>query len=196
MFKRFILFIALSLFKGLLWVIGLLPYQHSMAAYNVLRVWISSLMLVFCLTGCSSFESAFRKYGQTVTDTTTVTVPVVVTIPRDSAVIIFENRTITDTSRVVIEEHNKTSWVRYYRDKDKTRIEGGCDSASIAKQVLAKVPQKQAIWGVDPSYKTWSERWRTAAILLFGLLGLAVGLYVFLRKFNVTPRNGTPAESN
>ncbi|UHG93437.1 hypothetical protein [Spirosoma oryzicola] len=156
--------------------------------YQLLLLAVAGL-IAYLLSGCSSFESAFRKYGQTVTDTTMVTVPVAVTIPRDSAVITVR----TDTSRVIIEEHNRTSWVRLYRDKNQTRVEGGCDSATIAKDVLAKVPRKQAIWGVDPKYKTWMERWRTAAIVLFALIAVAFGLYSFTRKFIITPRNGTAA---
>lgn len=96
-----------------------------------------------------TFNRAKQRYATTHVDTVLVTKQVTLTIPRDSAVL----RLTTDTTHAVSQARQGRATVRIVREPHYTTIYAHCDSASITKAVVAKIPQQQVSWGVNKWYK-------------------------------------------
>ncbi|MGA0556547.1 hypothetical protein ACO2Q8_07850 [Larkinella sp. VNQ87] len=140
------------------------------------------ILLVLAVTGCTTFNKAFRKFGHMGNDTTLVQIPVTVNIPKDSAMLVLK----TDTTRVIREVRQGRATVRIIRDHTNTIVQANCDSIIKTITGKARVVTKKVTWGVDPKYRSQAKVWRIGAISLALLNVLAIGGWLLLKNFHFT----------
>jgi hypothetical protein len=156
---------------------------------NVLLLFAAALLNESCT---SAYELAKARFATVEHDTTFSTITT--TIPRDSVVVKFK----TDTTRYIEKTRQGRATVTIIREPTNTTVIANCDSLSKSQQVATSIENQK--WGVDPAY----QKWRYISFGLIGLfalfflllIALIVGVKFFTRNYSVTPRNGTPAESN
>ena len=135
---------------------------------------LAFLLLLLC-SSCASYKRCVKKFGNTVTDTVTVNVPVLVAIPRDSVVI----QTRTDTTYFVKESQQGRARVRLERTPTTTTASATCDSIIIERRVPVRVPVSTTTMGVNP-------RWRQLAYVLGFLLMLCLAYNLVNHFFTVS----------
>lgn len=104
--------------------------------------------LLILLAGCS-LKRYERKFAKTVVDTVTVRQQVVFNVPKDSAIL----RIVTDTTHIIREVRQGRATVRIIREPTFTTVFATCDSLRIAKEAIAKIPQKVVQFGVPKFYQ-------------------------------------------
>lgn len=126
------------------------------------------ITIVFLTSGGCSLRRYERRHARTATDTVTVRQTVVFNVPKDSAVL----RVVTDTTRIIKEVRQGRATVRIVREPTYTTIYATCDSMRIAKEAIAKIPQRVVSFGVPKSYKIGFYT------LLILLIALIAGIYL------------------
>ena len=135
---------------------------------------LTAFALLATLAGCTTLKKCEKKFSRVLTDTVTVKKEVVVTIPRDSAII----RITTDTTRIVRQITQGRATVRIVREPHFTTVYASCDSARIVKEAILKVPKNTIIMGVNTFWK-WGF-WFVLFLLLVG-----IGTFWLSRLFTV-----------
>jgi len=126
------------------------------------------LILVLAATSCVTYEKCARKFGNTVSDTIRVTIPVSVLVPRDSVITSFK----TDTTYLYKEVQQGRAKVIFERTHTITTVQAQCDTITVTKLVPVKVPAKVIKWGVAPWYKTAFLITASFLLMCLGLLAI------------------------
>ncbi|RIV23625.1 LytTR family transcriptional regulator [Fibrisoma montanum] len=135
------------------------------------------VLILLLLSSCTSFEKAFRKYGRTVNDTTYTTVQL--TVPKDSSILVVK----TDTTRIVERVRQGRATVTIIREPTNTTVLAECDTVVVEKRVPGVI--RTQLWGVDPKFEKQAKRWRTAFLILAGLVIAVLAAVWFLKRFTV-----------
>jgi hypothetical protein len=141
-----------------------------------------ALLLTLAATSCTTFQKAFRKYGHMANDTTLVEIPVTVTVPRDSVVMVLK----TDTTHIIQEMRQGRATVKIIRDHTNTIVQADCDSVIKTVTGKTKVVTRTVNWGVDPKYESQAKNWKTGAVALAAFNLVVLGLLLLSRKFTFT----------
>lgn len=144
----------------------------------------TTLLLIPFLSSCATFNRCKEKFANTVTDSVRVTVPVSVTVPRDSVVTSF----VTDTTYLYKEIQQGRAKVIVERTHTITTVQAKCDSVTIIKKVPVKVPGATVYFGVAPWYKT-------AFRFTLGALFLVLAVMLFRKFFKHTHDDLLPTEN-
>lgn len=129
---------------------------------------ITIILLAIWLQGCMSYERAVKKYGTTVFDTLVNVIQVPVVVPHDSVITTFK----TDTTYYIKEEQQGRARVQIIRTPQTTVVRADCDSTTIIKEHIVRVPVQSVQWGVNKWYKYgfW------IMVALFAILALSIFL--------------------
>jgi hypothetical protein len=143
---------------------------------------VFALLCTVLITSCATYRRCQDKFATQITDSVRVTVPVTVTVPRDSVVTSF----VTDTTYLFKEIQQGRAKVIVERTNTVTTIQAECDTVTLTKSVPVKVPGPRVVWGVNPWY-------RTAFLVALGML--AVSLFfnlIRLKNENNQPGHDEP----
>lgn len=140
-------------------------------------------LLFLLLSSCTSYERLLRKYTTKWTDTTYIEKTVVTMIPRDSAVLVLDRKTFTDTSQVTVWHENNRAKVIVEKYRDVVTVKAECDTIYKKQIVRVGFPPQPAKIGVAPWYK--KGFWYAAGLLaILGgalFLSLRFGILTFRR---------------
>lgn len=150
-----------------------------------LALTILALLILYAFTSCTTYKRCQQKFQTqlTVTDSVKVTVPVTVTVPRDSVVTTFK----TDTTYLFKEIQQGRAKVIVERTNAITTVQAKCDTVVIVKYQPVKVPGQRVVWGVAPWYKT-GFKWCLNALII--AIAISIILLTHRKKNDLqTPKN-------
>lgn len=144
---------------------------------------LCTLCLLLLLTSCASFKRCSQKFANTVTDSVKVAVPISVLVPRDSVITSF----VTDTTYLYKEVQQGRAKVIVERTNTITTVQARCDTVTIEREVMVRVPGPRVVWGVAPFYKKWFNY-----LLISQIFTLALCIFLYFhpqRKDDELPRS-------
>lgn len=135
-----------------------------------LTPWLIALIIL--LSGCTTYRSCVRKFGQTLARDS-VSIPVTVSIPRDSVVLSFMTDTIPVYDTIRKESPNGRAIIKIVKDTS-GRVTAICDCKDSIVTVTAKCPPVLHL--EDPP-----DYWRIIALAL-GIVAAVLSIIITRRK--------------